>query len=189
MNNLDATICTLASAATALDRAEKSLTQARIQIADMSLRGEPVDLAKVERVLLALTEQVNQSIENADNECLNLLKDSRLQVRLAECGSGNNQPSMQVDLTLISLEKLMAHKLRDEHRTAESMIGLIDAMCRVVLQNVNILSSLILTLLAARDYTKDVVGLVVADDPMALSGAAAMLRPRAISSSAETSRH
>ena len=160
LRNIDDNIYALAAATAALDRVEGKLVQARCQIELLCSRGEEVDLGKVERTLIALAEHVNQSVQRADENYVNLLRDSRLQMQISEVG-GKEHRSMQVDLTMISLEKLIAWKLRDGPTDPEAWIDLIDTMSHVTLQNVQILSSLILTLFAARDYTTDVVQLVM----------------------------
>ena len=160
LRNIDDNIYALAAATAALDRVEGKLVQARSQIELLCSRGEDVDLGKVERTLIALAEHVNQSVQRADENYVNLLRDSRLQMQISEVG-GKEHRSMQVDLTMISLEKLIAWKLRDGPTDPEAWIDLIDTMSHVTLQNVQILSSLILTLFAARDYTTDVVQLVM----------------------------
>lgn len=160
LRNIDDNIYALAAATAALDRVEGKLVQARSQIELLCSRGEEVDLGKVERTLIALAEHVNQSVQRADENYVNLLRDSRLQMQISEVG-GKEHRSMQVDLTMISLEKLIAWKLRDGPTDPEAWIDLIDTMSHVTLQNVQILSSLILTLFAARDYTTDVVQLVM----------------------------
>jgi hypothetical protein len=148
LRNIDDNIYAMAAATAALDRVEGTLLQARAKIERLCADGEPVDLVKVERTLLQLAEHINQ-----------LLRDARLQMVISETGDRDAR-TMKVDLTLISLEKLIAWKLREGPSDPEAWIGLIDAMGKVVLQNVQILSSLILTLFAARDYTTGVVQLV-----------------------------
>lgn len=160
VKNIDDNIYALASATAALDRVEGKLFEARSQIDDLIRRGQPVDLHKVERTLLALADHINQSVRRADESYVNMLRDSRLQVRISEVG-GQEERAKQVDLTLISLDKLIAWKLRDGPSEPEAWVVLIDQMSRVATQNVQILSSLILTLFAARDYTSEVVDLVM----------------------------
>ena len=159
LRNIDDNIYAMAAATAALDRVEGTLLQARAQIEHLCSQGEPVDLVKVERTLLALADHINQSVRRADENYINLLRDARLQIVISEAGD-REQRSMKVDLTLISLDKLIAWKLREGPEDPEAWIDLIDAMGKVVLQNVQILSSLILTLFAARDYTTGGVGLV-----------------------------
>ncbi len=159
LRNIDDNIYAMAAATAALDRVESTLLQARARIERLCADGEPVDLVKVERTLLQLAEHINQSVRRADENYINLLRDSRLQLTITEGGDRDGR-SMKVDLTLISVEKLMAWKLREGPADPEAWIELIDAMGKVVLQNVQILSSLILTLFAARDYTTGVVQLV-----------------------------
>ena len=160
VKNIDDNIYMLAAATAALDRVEGKLFEARSQIDDLIRRGQPVDLVKVERTLLALADHINQSVRRADESYVNMLRDSRLQVRISEVG-GQEERARQVDLTLISLDKLIAWKLRDGPSEPEAWVVLIDQMSRVATQNVQILSSLILTLFAARDYTSEVVDLVM----------------------------
>jgi len=142
-----------------LDRVEGTLLQARSKIERLCANGEPVDLVKVERTLMQLAEHINQSVRRADDNYINLLRDSRVQLVISETGERDAR-TMKVELTLISIDKLMAWKLREGPSDPEAWIELIDAMGKVVLQNVQILSSLILTLFAARDYTTGVVQLV-----------------------------
>ena len=159
LRNIDDNIYAMAAATAALDRVEGTLLQARAKIERLCADGEPVDLVKVERTLMQLAEHINQSVRRADENYINLLRDARLQMTISETGDREAR-SMKVDLTLISLEKLIAWKLREGPADPEAWIDLIDAMGKVVLQNVQILSSLILTLFAARDYTTGVVQLV-----------------------------
>jgi len=159
LRNIDDNIYAMAAATAALDRVEGTLLQARNRIERLCANGEPVDLAKVERTLMQLAEHINQSVRRADENYVNLLRDARLQLVISETGDREAR-AMKVDLTLISLDKLMAWKLREGPADPEAWIELIDAMGKVVLQNVQILSSLILTLFAARDYTTGVVQLV-----------------------------
>jgi hypothetical protein len=161
VQNIDENIYALAAATAALDRVEGKLFEARSQIEDLCRRGQPVDLTKVERTLLALANHINQSVSRADENYVNMLRDARLQIRISEVG-GQEQRAKQVDLTLISLDKLIAWKLRDGPSDPVAWIELIDQMGQVTRQNVQILSSLILTLFAARDYTSEVVDLVIA---------------------------
>lgn len=160
VRNIDDNIYALASATAALDRVENKLSEARVQIERLCERGEPVDLAKVERTLLALADHINKSVRRADENYVNMLRDARLQIRISEVG-GQEERAKQVDLTLISLDKLIAWKLRDGPDDPQDWIDLIDQMSTVATRNVQILSSLILTLFAARDYTSDVVQLVM----------------------------
>ena len=159
LRNIDDNIYALAAAITALDQFERKLSEARSQISDLCRRKQPIDLAKVERTLLTLVDHINKSVRRADENYVNMLRDSRLQIRISELG-GSDTRAKQVDLTLISLDKLMAWKLRDGPSDPYAWIELIDQMERVAIQNVQILSSIILTLLAARDYTCEVVDLV-----------------------------
>ena len=159
LRNIDDNIYAMAAATAALDRVEGTLLQARSKIERLCADGEPVDLVKVERTLMQLAEHINQSVRRADENYINLLRDARLQMVISESGDREAR-TMKVDLTLISLEKLIAWKLREGPSDPEAWIDLIDAMGKVVLQNVQILSSLILTLFAARDYTTGVVQLV-----------------------------
>lgn len=160
VRNIDDNIYALAAATAALDRVDSKLVEARAQIEQLCERGEPVDLVKVERTLMTLADHINQSVRRADENYVNLLRDARLQIRISEVG-GQQERSKQVDLTLISLDKLIAWKLRDGPTDPHAWIELIAQMSHVATRNVQILSSLILTLFAARDYTTDVVDLVM----------------------------
>ena len=161
LRNIDDNIYAMASATAALDRVEATLLQARAQLEKLCADGRPVDVGKVERTLTTLAEHINTYVRKADDNYVNLLRDTRLQLTISESGERDAR-TMKVDLTLISLDKLIAWKLREGPHEPEDWIDLIEAMSKVAMQNVQILSSLILTLFAARDYTTGVVQLVAA---------------------------
>lgn len=167
LRNIDDNIYAVAAAIAALDRVETKLFEARSQIEDLCRRNQPIDLAKVERTLCALADHINKSVRGADENYVNMLRDSRLQIRISELG-GTEPRAKQIDLTLISLDKLIAWKLRSGPTDPLAWIDLIEQMRRVASQNVQILSSIVLPLLAARDYTSEVVDLVMAPSEPAL---------------------
>ncbi|MEZ5774914.1 MAG: hypothetical protein R3D33_09540 [Hyphomicrobiaceae bacterium] len=160
IQNIEQNIFGVAAAVTALDSIEEKLSQARGQIEILKARGEPVDYDKVERALRALADHVRVIINRLDERHVNLLRDARFEVRFVELDDGEDR-TMGVDLTLISLEKLVAYKLRDGTRRPEETIALIDQMAKVVHHNTHVLSSMILALFASRDYTEEVARLVL----------------------------
>lgn len=160
VGNLDVHICGLASAIAALDAVEGQLTMARNHIDELRRRGQPINLRKVEATLQQLAEQVNDAIARVDVHHVNLLRDSRVELRLVELDSGDTR-AMGVDLTLISLDKLVAYQLGNTPQRSEDMCRLIDRLSHVVNGNLHILSSLVLMLFASRDYTDEVARLVL----------------------------
>lgn len=167
VGNLDTHICGLASAIAALDAIEGQLTLARNHIEALRRRGEPINLRKVEVTLHHLAEQVNDAIARVDVHHVNLLRDSRIELRLVELDSGDTR-EMGVDLTLISLDKLVTYQLSNTPQRSEDMCRLIDMLSHIVNGNLHILSSLVLMLFASRDYTDEVARLVLSDNLAAI---------------------
>jgi len=161
LRTIDDRIYALASATTALDLIETKLAEAYAKLALMRDRGEAVDGAKIERLLQTLADHVNQSVNQSDSNYVNLLRDARIHISISELNDAECR-AKEVNLTLISLEKLIAWRLKERSGDAEAWMTLIDQMMRIASRNLEILSSLILTLFAARDYTREVVGLVTA---------------------------
>ncbi len=162
LKTIDAHIYGLAAAITALDSIETQLTQARSHIEALRSRGEPINVRKAETTLLNLAEQINSAIRRIDLHDVNLMRDSRIELRVVELDTDETRV-MGFDLTLISLEKLLAFKLKSDPRDAGELCGLVDALQHTVNSNLHILSSLVLMMFASRDYTDDVSRLVLSD--------------------------
>jgi hypothetical protein len=122
--------------------------------------GEPLDHSKVHRMVSQLVEHLNGVVAGVDQQCVNLLRDSRIEIKLVELDEGSRRET-GLTLTLISLEKLMAHKLKNGGRRAEDLADLIDDISVIVRNNVHILSSMILVLFSSREYVDGVTGFVL----------------------------
>ena len=171
VRRMESNIYTLAAAVSALDGIEKRLTEARTQIGAVMAAGEPLDHGKVHRMVSQLVEHLNGVVAGVDQQCVNLLRDSRIEIKLVELDDGT-QRETGLTLTLISLEKLMAHKLKNGGRRAEDMAELIDGIAMIVRNNVHILSSMILVLFSSREYVDGVTGFVLPEStkaPVALA--------------------
>lgn len=162
VERIESCIYALATAVTALDSVESKLSEAREQIAMLRRRGRPVDGAKVHRTLIQLAEHVNTTIGAMDRHGVNLLRDSRVSIKLTEIDDSVER-AVGIELTLISLDKLMAYRLKDGGLDEDEAVALIDNFSSVVFNNVQVLSSAILALLASRDYTDEVTRLVLTE--------------------------
>jgi hypothetical protein len=162
VRRMESNIYTLAAAVSALDGVEKRLADARAQINAVLSHGEPVDHSKVHRMVAQLVDHLNSVVAGVDQQCVNLLRDSRIEIKLVELDEGTERQTGLM-LTLISLEKLMAHKLKNGGRRAEDLMELIDGISTIVRNNVHILSSMILVLFSSREYIDGVTGFVLPD--------------------------
>jgi hypothetical protein len=160
VRRMESNIYTLAAAVSALDGIEKKLAEARGQIDAVLASGEYLDHIKVHRLVSHLVEHLNGVVNGVDQQCVNLLRDSRIELKLIELEEDTRRET-GLTLTLISLEKLMAHKLRNGGRRAEDLIELIDGISAIVRNNVHILSSMILVLFSSREYVDGVTGFVL----------------------------
>jgi hypothetical protein len=159
LKNIDTLVYSIAAAVTALDSIESKLVQARAQIETLRMRGEPVNHRKVEVTLGNLADHLNAAISRVDVHTVNLMRDTRIEVRIKELDSETDR-EMGLNLTVISLEKLLTYKLREDADT-NALCELIDTMSSVVHNNLHILTSLVLVLFASRDYTHDVAAMVL----------------------------
>lgn len=162
VKRMESNIYTLAAAVSALDGMEKKLAEARSQIAAVMASGEYLDHGKVHRLVSQLVEHLNGVVASVDQQCVNMLRDSRIEIKMIELEDGARRET-GLTLTLISLEKLMAHKLKNGGRRTEDLAALIDDISGIVRNNVHILSSMILVLFSSREYVDGVTGLVLPD--------------------------
>lgn len=162
VRRMESNIYTLAAAVSALDGIEKKLAEARTQIDAVLANGEYLDHAKVHRMVSQLVEHLNGVVAGVDQQCVNMLRDSRIEIKMVELEDGARRET-GLTLTLISLEKLMAHKLKNGGRRAEDLAELIDGIAGIVRNNVHILSSMILVLFSSREYVDGVTGFVLPD--------------------------
>lgn len=160
VRRMESNIYTLAAAVSALDGIERKLGEARSQIGAVLASGEYIDHIKVHRLVSHLVEHLNAVVNGVDQQCVNLLRDSRIELKLIELEEGSRRET-GLTLTLISLETLMAHKLKHGGRRAEDLAELIDGISAIVRNNVHILSSMILVLFSSREYVDGVTGFVL----------------------------
>ncbi len=162
VERIESCIYALATAVSALGSVEDKLIEARGQIETLQRRGTPVDGAKVHRTLTQLADHVNTTIAAMDRHGVNLLRDSRVAITLTEIDDGEER-EVGIELTLIALDKLMAYQLRNGTLEEDEAIEVIDGFASIVFNNVQVLSSAILALLASRDYTDEVTKLVLTE--------------------------
>lgn len=162
VKRMESNIYTLAAAVSALDGIEKKLIEARGQIAAVLAGGEYLDHGKVHRMVSHLVQHLNGVVASVDQQCVNMLRDSRIEIKMVELADGSRRET-GLTLTLISIEKLMAHKLKNGGRRPEDLAGLIDDISGIVRNNVHILSSMILVLFSSREYVDGVTGFVLPD--------------------------
>lgn len=152
---IDQNIYTIAAAVTALDNIECKLLQVKEHLEDLLNSGQPVDYDKIEDAIQYLAEQVNLTIEQLDEHCINLMRDSRISIHFSEI-DGPDSAKAGIDLTLISLDKIMCYKVRKNGASLTDWIEFTENFARIVHSNVHIISSLMLALFASRDYTNEV---------------------------------
>lgn len=152
---IDRNIYAMASAVTSLDNIEAKLLEVKGHLEDLMQSGQPVDYDKVEDAIHYLAEQVNLTIQDLDDQCINLLRDSRIHISFAEI-DGPESATIGVDLTLISLDKIMSYKVRQNGANLSNWIDFTENFASIVHSNVHIISSMMLTLFASRDYTNEV---------------------------------
>lgn len=162
LRTIDSHIYGMAAAITSLDVIEQSLSKARTSIETLRSRGEPINVNKAETTLLNLADQINMAVRRIDLHDVNLMRDSRIELRVVELDTDGTR-TMGFDLTLISLEKLLAFKLKSSPMSADQLCGLVDALQHTVNSNLHILSSMVLMMFASRDYTDDVSRLIMSD--------------------------
>lgn len=160
LKRIEGGIYTIAAAVTALDAIESRLAEARGNIEDLIRRNQPIDYSKVERLLTRLAEHTNVAVASVDDQCVNLLRDSKIEIKLTEI-DGNTPREVAIDLTLISLKTLIDHKLSQGPGHPRDIIAMVDHVARVVSANVHILSSMMLSLIASRNYVDEVTELVL----------------------------
>lgn len=163
VRKLESSIYIIAAAVTALDAIEGKLAQVRTQIDALRGRGAAVNIEKARETIRFLAEHVTTIVQRIDSQCVNFLRDVRVDLKFIELDADDMSREIDLELTLISLEKLLAYKLRNGVENADQLCLLVDAVEQVVHNNLHVLSSMILVLLASRDYTDEVARLVLDD--------------------------
>lgn len=160
VENIQDHIQAIAGAVAMLDAVEHKLIAIkselqRIRSADLRIDGDKVLVA-----LQALSDYVNQAVTSVDDQCVNLLRDAKLEIRFAETAHQSAQPDGGVALTMISIDALLNYKIKkafEEGLVADETPEFVDDISRIVSSNIQILTAILLSLFASRDYTQAVV--------------------------------
>ena len=159
IRRLEDRVYDLAGALTSLDGIELQLSRAREHLGALRAQGEPIDYHKVRNVLEEMASAVGAIVDEFDDGEFNLLGDARIRIAFSELGN-DGTPSQDIDLNLISIEKLirLSRKLDPDPAEIDRFVELLG---RTLDSNIQLLSGVMLTLFAARDYTNSVTELAV----------------------------
>lgn len=152
--NVDNCICAAGSAISALDTIETKLQETRDYIASLAASHQPINDVRAHEFILMFAREVNNLISELDSEGLNLLRDNRVQIRFVELS--RHVPESNVELALISIEKLVAYKIQKSDGTPHEWVAFFDTLSNIVKSNIQIISSVMLALIASRDYVNAV---------------------------------
>ncbi|MFY0611121.1 MAG: hypothetical protein JXQ99_06325 [Hyphomicrobiaceae bacterium] len=158
--NIQDHIHAVAGAVAMLDAVEHKMIAIKLELQRIHDAGLMIDGNKVLAALQTLSDYVNQSIESVDDQCVNMLRDAKLDIRFAELES-RGQPD-GVALTMISLERLLDYKIKSaltEGLVADDTPEFVDDICSIISSNIQVLTSIMLALFASRDYTQAVTKL------------------------------
>ena len=161
IDTIKTNIFAVAGALTTLDSIESKLILIQTELDRIRNEGKQIDCEKVEIALRRITEYINTSISRIDDQCVNLLRDAKLEIRLAEIHNPDNA-SAGFELTMISPESFFKHKLARaaaEGLPEEEIAPFVNGLKAIVSTNIHILSSVLLVLFATRDYTQAVTKL------------------------------
>lgn len=154
MDEINRCIHVAGNAISTLDTIEARLYETRNYVANLIESNIGINEQKAHEFVLMFAEQVNALISTLDHEEPNMLRDSRVQIRFVELGG--SQTVNGIDLTLISIEKLIAFKLQNSNGTPHDWLAFFDTMSGIVKNNVQIISSIMLALIASREYTANI---------------------------------
>jgi hypothetical protein len=161
LNNIQDHIHAVAGAVAMLDAVEHKMIAIKLELQRINDAGLMIDGNKVLAALQTLADYVNQSIESVDDQCVNMLRDARLDIRFAEMET-RGQQSDGVALTMISLDRLLDFKIKAglaEGLVADETPEFVDDLCAIISSNIQVLTSIMLALFASRDYTQAVTKL------------------------------
>ena len=154
LTNIQNHIHAIAGAVAMLDAVEHKLIAIKVELQRISDANLRIDGNKVLHALQALSEFVNDAISSVDDQCVNMLRDAKLEIRFAEMDSINQQPD-GVSLTMISIDRLLDYKIKAamaEGMVAEETPEFVNDICSIVSSNIQILTSVMLALFASRNY-------------------------------------
>lgn len=160
LDNIQDHIHAVAGAVAMLDAVEHKMIAIKLELQRIHDAGLMIDGNKVLVALQTLSDYVNQSIESVDDQCVNMLRDAKLDIRFAEMESQNQCDG--VALTMISLDRLLDYKIKaalTEGLVADDTPEFVDDICAIISSNIQVLTSIMLALFASRDYTQAVTKL------------------------------
>ena len=156
------TLLAIAGAISTLDAVESKLLIVQSELKRIRQAGLKVDLRKVIKAFGRLADHTNAAVTSLDIQCTNLLRDARLEIRISELDRAG-QRSVGLELTMISVEKLLECKLSQSEQSDldEAQVSdFVRELIQVVSSNIHVLSSILLTLCAKRDYTETMLTLL-----------------------------
>jgi len=159
VTNIQDHIQAVAGAVAMLDGVEHKLIAIRTELERIRSADLRIDGDKVLVALQALSDYVNQAIGSVDDQCVNMLRDAKLEIKFAELAPRQDQAD-GIALTMISIDALLNYKIRRafaEGLVAEETPEFVDDISRIVSSNIQILTAVLLSLFASRDYTQAVV--------------------------------
>ena len=156
------TLLAIAGAISTLDAVESKLHIMQSELRRIRQADLKVDMKKVFKAFGRLADHTNAAVTSLDIQCTNLLRDARLEIRISELDR-EGQRSVGLELTMISVEKLLECKLsqsEQENLDEIQVAHFIRELIQVVSSNIHVLSSILLTLCAKRDYTETMLTLL-----------------------------
>jgi len=157
--NIQGHIQAVAGAVAMLDGVEHKLIAIKSELERIRSSDLRIDGDKVLVALQALSDYVNQAIGSVDDQCVNMLRDAKLEIKFAELAPRQDQAE-GVALTMISIDALLNYKIKRafaEGLVAEETPEFVEDISRIVSSNIQILTAVLLSLFASRDYTQAVV--------------------------------
>lgn len=161
LGNIQNHVHAVAGAVAMLDAVEHKMIAIKCELQRIREAGLVIDSDKVLLALQSLSDYVNQAISSVDDQCVNMLRDAKLEIRFAELEDAADRPD-GVKLTMISVERLLDYKIKSalaEGLVAEETPEFVDDICAIVSSNIQVLTSVMLALFASRDYTQAVTKL------------------------------
>jgi len=172
VKNIQDHIYAVAGAVSMLDSIEHKILEIKYELQRIRETGRHVDCEKVLLTLECLTEYVNAAIRNVDGQCINLLKDAKMEIRFAELGregpsNASGKQSHGVSLTMISISNFLDVKIKSARVNGlveDELPQFIEETTTIISSNIQILTSVMLALFATRDYTQAVTKLAAREN-------------------------
>ena len=184
------TLFSIAGAIATLDAVENKLVIIKTELHRLHHANLPVDTAKVMTAFRRLAEHTNKAVSAIDTQCANLMRDAKLEVRFSDLNNGARSP-VGLQLTMISIEKLLETKiasLEAHGLNPDEVSYFVDTLIGVVSSNMHVLSSVLLTLCAARDYSEAMVKLLTQQGIITPEEVAATEKPQLLASTLDVMR-